>query len=1073
MTLSLSVSEDSGFSFGEVASSSAEIVLIEGMRSTSVLVRSSTAIGVRAAVGVDVKSTGLSVNAPEPLELVSVTPVVSVVFSVDGKEFAPGETLSLISNSTMAMVSLRLGDYELVEGQEAVLSVSVQGEGLTVDPLEVTLSGTTPSATVEVVATLEDASGSLTATAESGVALVAGRAELPVEVLALRVYSLSFDPASLEVITGGSIASTLSLTGVGLLPDEEVTVSLTVSGSGLSLPVPSQVSFSAGSTSAEVSLSASRDATTGGTLSAQGVSPLPLGVEVSGATAEVSVLPRKYALSFDRALLELVENATGTVSLSLGGDDALFSEESVTVSLSVAGAGVERISVSPVEVTFGPGSPPVKVEVEAATLLASVLSPATLSASVLSASPGIEVSGATLPLGILPRLDVVSLSVTPEAVEIERGRSATLALTTGERLVQEQSVSVTLTLPAGQGFSFDVGSVKEVRLDSLVRSVTVEVRSSSVIGSAVSVDVSVASMQGVMVSAPLPTVTLRSVTPMVSVVFGPADDPVGELSVPSGGEASVELSLDDYPLAEDQEIVLNVSVDGEGLAVSPTSVALTETSPTATVQVSASRRVESGNLVVSAASGAELVGGTQSLPVSVSPRQLVVSFDPSMVRLVRGGAAADTASTEAWLSVAPALKGDERLVLELTSGVAGNLGVNPLEATLSSETRAVTVTVTAGSGMASTEVVVLEGSGTSIGNAEVSFTPLTVEVVRGVELLISGVGGADAVSFSAGTSTELLVTTSPELMEGESVTVNLRAEGDGLTLLFDTVELSGAQPSARVSLGAADPNVPGQVAATGTGQNVGVVRGGSVGITTEPAKAVSVTFDPAPVRIERGRSATLTVGTSPPLGEGQSVSVSLSVSEDSGFSFGEGESSSAEIVLIEGMRSTSVLVRSSTAIGVRATVDVMTQASEGLSVNAPESLELVSVTPMVSVAFSVAGEESVPIGALVLPANSMRAMVSLSLEDYELAVGQEAVLAVSVQGEGLTVSTQQVTLSGTTPSATVEVTATLENAVGALTASAVSGVELRVDPARLPVSVEPKPEGLRLRIRVFLEGALE
>ena len=418
------------------------------------------------------------------------------------------------------------------------------------DPLEVTLSGTTPSATVWVTATLEDASGTLTATAVRGVALAAGRAELPVEVLALRVYELSFDRASLEVITGGSVVSTLSLTGGELLPGEvvKVEVSLDASDSGLSLPVPSQVSFSAGSTSAEVSLSASRDATTGGTLSAQGVSPFPWLWMLSRGTATVSVLPRTYALLFDRVLLEVVENTTGTVSLSLESAYRLFSEESVTVSLSVEGAGTERISISPVEVTFGPGSTPVEVEVGASTLSERVELPVTLSASVLSASSGIEVSGATLRLEILPRLDAVSLSVTPEVVEIGRGRSSTFALTTRERLVQEQSVFVTLTLPAGQGFSFDVGSMmKGVRLDSLVRSVPVEVRSSAVIGSTVSVVVSVSSTQAVMVSTPLPTVTLESVTPMVSVVFDPAD----ELELPSGGAASVVLSLDDYPLAED------------------------------------------------------------------------------------------------------------------------------------------------------------------------------------------------------------------------------------------------------------------------------------------------------------------------------------------------------------------------------------------------------------------------------------------------------------------------------------------------------------------------------------------
>ena len=475
--------------------------------------------------------------------------------------------------------------------------------------------------------------------------------------------------------------------------------------------------------------------------------------------------------------------------------------------------------------------------------------------------------------------------------------------------------------------------------------------------------------------------------------------------------------------------------------------------------------------MVSAASGAALADETQSLPVSVSPRQLTVSFDPGMVRLVRGGAADDTASADVSVSVVPALEGDERLTLELTSGVAGNLGVMPNEATLSSETRAVTVTVTAGLGMVSTEVVAFEGSGTSIGNAVVSSTPLTVEVVRGVALSISGVEGADVVSFSAGTSTELLVTTSPTLTGSESVEVRLTVEGAGLTLTgsANTVELSSAQPSATVSLRADKLDVSGQVAATGTGQNVEVVRGDFVEITTEPAKAVSVTFDPAAeVRIERGRSETLTVGTSLPLSEGQSVTVSLSVLADSGFTFGSGEST--KVVLTSMMGSASVLVRSSTAIGARTEVDVAPEG-EGLSVNAPEPLELISVTPVVSVVFSVDGEDLAPGEALVLPANRTMA-VSLRLEDYTLAVGQEAVLAVSVEGEGLTADPLEVTLSGTAQSAMVAVTGTIENTSGTLTASAVSGVELRDGPAELPVSVV-KPEGIRLRIRVFLEGALE
>ena len=178
---------------------------------------------------------------------------------------------------------------------------------------------------------------------------------------------------------------------------------------------------------------------------------------------------------------------------------------------------------------------------------------------------------------------------------------------------------------------------------------------------------------------------LKATTPQVAVVFSPAV----ELRLLSGGAASVALRLDGYSPVENQAIVLAVSVDDVELGVSPSRVTLTEAMQSATVRVSATRRAKSGSLVVSALGGAALVGGPRSLPVVVSPRELAVSFEPSMVRLVRGGAAAETASTEVSLSAVPGLERDERLVLELTSGVAGNPVVTPSEATLSSVARTV------------------------------------------------------------------------------------------------------------------------------------------------------------------------------------------------------------------------------------------------------------------------------------------------------------------------------------------------------------------------------------------------
>ena len=1045
VTVTLMISGE-GFSF-DAGSTQYEVVLDADGSREAVTVSTTAAEGLTAQVSVMADGTpGVDLAPPPSLSLQATLPMVEVAFS-------PAGELRLPSGGD-ASVTLSLADYSLAGDQMIVLDVSVDGEGLEVSLMSVTLTAASPSATVQVSASRSAVGpGSLTVSAARGAELVGETQSLPV-VVEPRQLAVSFDPSMVRLVRGGVVAEMASTevwlsVAPALEGNEELVLKLTSGDDDLGVD-PDEATLSSEMRAVQVRVVASLT-----TVSTE-VTVSMVNADTSIGNAEVSFMPLTVEVvrGVDLSLSEEMVTITAgeSTEITVATEPLLERDERVTVTLMAEGDGLTL---------------PNTVELSSARTSATVL--------LTANDPG---SGRVIATGMGQNVEVVSgdsvgitterakeVSVTfdpaPE-VEIERGRSALLTVGTSVGLDDGQSVTVSLGVSEDSGFSFGevASSSVEIVLIRGMSATSVRVRSSTAIGVRTTVDVKT-TFEGVSV-APPERLELVSVPPEVSVMF----DPAGKLSVPSGGEASVALSLDDYPLVEDQEIVLNVSVDGEGLTVSPTSVTLTETVQSAMVQVSASRRVESGNLMVTA-SGATLVGETQ-LPVVVTPRQLAVSFDPSMVRLVRGGAADDTASADVSVSVAPALEGDEELVLELTSGVAGNLGVNPLEATLSSETRAVTVTVTAGSGMVSTEVVALEGSGTSIGNAEVSFTPLTVKVVRGVELLISGVGGADAVSFSAGASTELLVTTSPTLTAGESVAVNLEAKGDGLTLRPDTVELSGAQPSSTVSLEATDPDVSGQVAATGTGQNVGVVRGDSVGITTEAAVEVSVTFDPArEVEIERGRSALLTVGTSAGLTAGQSVTVTLSVSEDSGFSFGELASSSVEIVLVGGMSAT-VLVRSSTAIGVRAAVDVRTTA-EGVLVAPPESLRLASVTPMVSVAFSVAGEV---VEALVLPANSTSADVSLSLGDYELAVGQEAVLAVSVQGAGLTVDTQEVTLSGTTPSATVAVTATLENASGTLTAAAVSGVELRV-PAELPVSVELKPAGLRLRIRVFLEGALE
>ena len=424
-----------------------------------------------------------------------------------------------------------------------------------------------------------------------------------------------------------------------------------------------------------------------------------------------------------------------------------------------------------------------------------------------------------------------------------------------------------------------------------------------------------------------------------------AFSPAGELRLLSG-ERGVggTLSLVDYSLAGDQAIVLDVSADGEGLEVNPSRATLTETMQSATVQMSASRSAESGNLMVSAVSGAELVGETQ-LPVSVEPRELRVSFEPSMVKLVRGGAAAETASTEVSLSVAPALEGNEQLALELASGNGGPV-VSPDEATLSSMVSAVSVRVTADLMTASTEVVALERSGTSIGNAVVSFMPLAVEVVRGVELSLSDHAGqaVEMITIVVGDPTDVTVATEPALVGDERVTVTLSVAEDlsvaGSELIGENMLVLTAanSKSARVSVNTSTPGLDLEMGifVSGEGENVAVVGASpSLGVVTEFSGRVEVVLSPQAIEVQQGSSMMLRVETDPPLDAGQAVTLRLAIEPaDAGLSFAGG-SLFMDVSLGETRQSVDVEVFASVEakIGGRARVTSMVlNASVGLDV---------------------------------------------------------------------------------------------------------------------------------------------
>ena len=178
--------------------------------------------------------------------------------------------------------------------------------------------------------------------------------------------------------------------------------------------------------------------------------------------------------------------------------------------------------------------------------------------------------------------------------------------------------------------------------------------------------------------------------------------------------------------------------------------------------------------------------------------------------------------------------------------------------------------------------------------------PLTVEVVRGVELSLSDHAGqaVTMVTIVAGDSTEITVATEPSLEGDERVTVTLDVAEDlsvaGSELIGGNVLVltSAANSSARVSVSTSTPDLDLAmgISASGEGENVAVVGElPALRVETEIAGEVAVVLSPVQVEVQQGRRAMLRVETFPRLGMGQAVTVRLTIApNDAGLSFADG-----------------------------------------------------------------------------------------------------------------------------------------------------------------------------------------
>ena len=319
------------------------------------------------------------------------------------------------------------------------------------------------------------------------------------------------------------------------------------------------------------------------------------------------------------------------------------------------------------------------------------------------------------------------------------------------------------------------------------------------------------------------------------------------------------------------------------------------------------------------------------------------------------------------------------------------------------------------------------------------------------------------------------------LSGSETAVFEVSVSGDGLSL-------QGGTPNLQVSLDADNVTAKVTVSASDSAVSIGELRvrvlnevelSEEVQSATSPIEVlqeVSLSFDPAVVEIQRGRSTQFEVAITPSLVADRRTTVTLALS-DPGFAFGSGRTTRHEVVFNADRSSQTVAVATTAAIDSTASVSVEVIASSGVALATPTSLRLEATTPQVMVKFD-------PLSGLRLTKHSTGSL-TLGLQAdghaYQPVPDQEVVLLVEVKEGDLSVSTDpstglaegapavEISLSESSPTATVIIIAGAPG-TGVLEVSS-DDVEL-VGDTELPITVRPS-SGTTLRIRVFLESALE
>ena len=527
-------------------------------------------------------------------------------------------------------------DVALLEGEAIEVSVFPHtASNLRADPGVVTLTAASSRVMVTLIGDEAAQSGVVTLVYLEGsqglnnnIEVNTSEGRLQVEVV--RGVNIAFDPADELRIEANTPASVIVRTSVDLIEDEQVTVQLGVTGSGLSIVSNSgPITLNALMSTTVVEVSAVIAGAVGdltATATGEGVAVL-----TQVATLPVRVL-RGVSLVFEIGTGEVVRGSS--TALSVTTEPLLITGEVVTARLTVGsatGLSFDGANTYETEIRLDSDQPSQMLE-----LFATATAP--IGAAVL----GGEVADRENVVVNLP-LPLVSITVIegqfrlvfdPPAVSLLAGGNEPQVVRLilegidGATLPQDDVVSV--VLEAADGISVMPLSI-EFTGEEMSTNISLLAEASAELGDSVLTATGM-SVAGVDIASGELSVTINAPPREFELVFSPS-----LITIRAGDELSLEISIQSEEgsiLLPSEEVVVDFSYNGA--AVMPVEgVVLSADNLSATLSLELPIDAMSGNLLASASLvGANIADG--AVAVTIEPRAFALVFNPSLITIRAG-----------------------------------------------------------------------------------------------------------------------------------------------------------------------------------------------------------------------------------------------------------------------------------------------------------------------------------------------------------------------------------------------------------------------------------------------------